>query len=170
MYAVVEAGGRQVELTAGRYVEIDMVAGETDQEFVFERVLMIVDGSDSMMGSPIIEGAKITGRIIGHVRDKKLIVYKYRPKKGTRKRTGHRQHHTRVFISKIEVGGKVLAEAKDQKKEGKPAAKESKAEAKEVKAPAKTKAKAEVTSKEPKAEKKEGKTEAKTPKKKADKE
>lgn len=170
MYAVVEAGGRQVELTAGRYVEIDMVAGETDQEFVFERVLMIVDGSDSMMGSPIIEGAKITGRIIGHVRDKKLIVYKYRPKKGTRKRTGHRQHHTRVFISKIEVGGKVLAEAKDQKKEGKPAAKESKAEAKEVKAPAKTKAKAEVTSKEPKAEKKEGKTEAKTTKKKADKE
>lgn len=163
MYAVVEAGGRQVELTAGRFVEIDMVAAETDQEFVFDRVLMIVNGADSMMGSPLIEGAKITGRVIDHIRDKKLIVYKYRPKKGTRKRTGHRQHHTRVFISKIEVGGKVLAEVQDPKKEGGKAAKaeETKAPAKESKPAKEPKAKAEA--KEPKAE-------GKASKKKADKE
>lgn len=165
MYAVVEAGGRQVELTAGRYVEIDMVAAETDQEFVFDRVLMIVNGNDSMMGSPIIEGAKITGRVIDHIRDKKLIVYKYRPKKGTRKRTGHRQHHTRVFISKIEVGGKVLAEVQDPKKEGK-SDKAAKAEAKE--APAKESKPAKET--KAKAEPKEAKAEGKTTKKKADKE
>lgn len=116
MYAVVEAGGRQVELTAGRYVEIDMVAAESDQEFVFDKVLMIVDGNGSLVGKPFVEGARVTGRVIDHVKDKKLVVYKYRPKKGTRKRTGHRQHHTRVFINKIEVGGKVLAEAKDDKK------------------------------------------------------
>ncbi|MBX9723769.1 MAG: 50S ribosomal protein L21 [Candidatus Obscuribacterales bacterium] len=116
MYAVVEAGGRQVELTAGRFVEIDMVAAESDQEYVFDKVLMIVNGSESVTGTPYVDGAKITGRVIDHVRDKKLIVYKYRPKKGTRKRTGHRQHHTRVYISKIEVGGKVLAEVKDEKK------------------------------------------------------
>jgi len=116
MYAVVEAGGRQVELTAGRFVEIDMVAAESDQEFVFEKVLMIVDGANSVMGKPFIDGAKITGRVIDHVRGKKLIVYKYRAKKGTRKRTGHRQHSTRVYISKIEVGGKVLAEVKDEKR------------------------------------------------------
>lgn len=116
MYAVVEAGGRQVELTAGRFVEIDMVAAESDQEYVFEKVLMIVDGKESVVGTPYVDGAKVTGRVIDHVRDKKLIVYKYRPKKGTRKRTGHRQHHTRVYISKIEVGGKVLAEVADEKK------------------------------------------------------
>ncbi len=116
MYAVVEAGGRQVELTAGRFVEIDMVAAESDQEYVFDKVLMIVNGSDSVTGTPYVDGAKVTGRVIDHVRDKKLIVYKYRPKKGTRKRTGHRQHHTRVYISKIEVGGKVLAEIQDEKK------------------------------------------------------
>ncbi|MBX9687561.1 MAG: 50S ribosomal protein L21 [Candidatus Obscuribacterales bacterium] len=115
MYAVVEAGGRQVELTAGKFVEIDMVAAESNQEFVFDKVLMIVDGGDSVLGTPYVAGAKVTGRVIDHVRDKKLVVYKYRPKKGTRKRTGHRQHHTRVFISKIEVGSKVLAEAKDEK-------------------------------------------------------
>lgn len=116
MYAVVEAGGRQVELTAGRFVEIDMVAAESDQKYVFEKVLMIVNGADSVVGKPFIEGAKVTGKVIDHVKDKKLVVYKYRPKKGTRKRTGHRQHHTRVFISKIEVGGKVVAEAKDEYK------------------------------------------------------
>ena len=116
MYAVVEAGGRQVELTTGRYVEIDMIAAESDQEFVFDKVLMIVDGANSVMGTPYVTNAKVTGRVLDHVRDKKLVVYKYRPKKGTRKRTGHRQHHTRVFINKIEVGGKVLSEAKDEKK------------------------------------------------------
>lgn len=115
MYAVVEAGGRQVELSTGRYVEIDMVAAESNQEYVFDKVLMIVDGASSQLGTPYLEGAKVTGRVIDHVRDKKLIVYKYRPKKGTRKRTGHRQHHTRVFINKIELGGKVLSEAKDEK-------------------------------------------------------
>lgn len=116
MYAVVEAGGRQIELTAGRFVEIDMIAAESNQEFVFDKVLMIVNGNDSVTGTPFVEGAKVTGHVIDHVRDKKLVVYKYRPKKGTRKRTGHRQHHTRVYISKIEVGGKVLAEVKDDKK------------------------------------------------------
>ena len=116
MYAVVEAGGKQVELTAGRFVEIDMIAAESDQEYVFEKVLMIVDGPESVVGTPYVDGARVTGRVIDHVRDKKIIVYKYRPKKGTRKRTGHRQHHTRVYISKIEVGGKVLAEIEDVKK------------------------------------------------------
>lgn len=113
MYAVVEAGGRQVELTAGKYVDIDMVSGESDQKFVFEKVLMIVDGDKSIVGKPFIEGATVTGRVIDHVKDKKIIVYKYRPKKGTRKRTGHRQHHTRIFVSSIEVKDKVLSEAKD---------------------------------------------------------
>ncbi|MBY0357808.1 MAG: 50S ribosomal protein L21 [Candidatus Obscuribacterales bacterium] len=113
MYAVVEAGGRQVELTAGRFVDIDMVSAESDQEFVFDKVLMIVDGDKSVVGKPYIEGAQVTGRVIDHVRDKKITVYKYRPKKGTRKRTGHRQHHTRVFVSSIKVKEKVLSEAKD---------------------------------------------------------
>lgn len=119
MYAVVEAGGRQVELRAGRFVEIDMVSAESDQEFVFDKVLMIVDGANSVLGTPFVADAKITGRVIDHTRDKKLVVYKYRPKKGTRKRTGHRQHHTRVFISKIELKGKVLAEAQDEKAKSK---------------------------------------------------
>lgn len=116
MYAVVEAGGRQFELSPGRFVDIDMVAAESDQEFVFEKVIMIVDGDKSLVGKPFVEGAKVSGRVVDHIRDKKLVVYKYRPKKGTRKRTGHRQYHTRVFINSIQVNDKVVAEAKDNYK------------------------------------------------------
>lgn len=120
MYAVVEAGGRQFELESGRYIDMDMVSAEPDQEFVFDKVLMIVDGEKSMVGKPYIDGAKVTGKVISHVRGPKLVVYKYRPKKGTRKRTGHRQGFTRVFINAIAVQDKVLAQSDDTYKKGMP--------------------------------------------------
>lgn len=116
MYAVVEAGGRQFELTAGRFIDVDMFSAEPEQEFVFDKVLAIVNGADTVVGQPYISGAKITGRVIKHVRSSKIVVFKYRPKKGTRKRTGHRQYQTRVFISKIELNDKVLSEEKDNYK------------------------------------------------------
>jgi large subunit ribosomal protein L21 len=114
MYAVVEAGGRQYQLTSGRYIDVDLVAGEPQSEFVFDRVLMIVDGDKSMVGKPVVDGAKVTGKIISHGKGQKLVVYKYRPKKGTRKRTGHRQGFTRIYIDSIKVNDKVLSEVKDQ--------------------------------------------------------
>jgi large subunit ribosomal protein L21 len=116
MYAVVEAGGRQFELTAGRFIDVDMVAGEPEQEFVFDKVLAIINGADSVLGQPYVSGAKVTGKVINHVRSAKIVVFKYRAKKGTRKRTGHRQYHTRVFINKIELNDKVLSEAQDNYK------------------------------------------------------
>lgn len=122
MYAVVEAGGRQYQLTSGRYVDVDMVAGEPQSEFVFDRVLMIVDGEQSVVGKPMVSGAKVMGKIISHGRGSKIIVYKYRPKKGTRKRTGHRQGFTRIYIDSIKLNDKVLSEIKDQGK-SKPAEK-----------------------------------------------
>jgi large subunit ribosomal protein L21 len=153
MYAVVEAGGRQYQLTSGRYVDVDMVSGEPESEFIFERVLMIVDGDQSMVGKPLVEGAKVTGKIISHGRGAKMVVYKYRAKKGTRKRTGHRQGFTRIWINAISVKDKVLSESKDQ---GKPtrAAAEPKKEAGEKKAEKAPKAPAKSATKktaEPKA-------------------
>lgn len=145
MYAVVEAGGRQYQLTSGRYVDVDLVAGEPQSEFVFDRVLMIVDGDKSLVGKPVVEGAKVTGKIISHGKDQKLVVYKYRPKKGTRKRTGHRQGYTRIYIDSIKVNDQILSEVKDQgKPQGKAAAEKKEAApakvekaAKAEKAPAK---------------------------------
>ena len=126
MYAVVEAGGRQYQLTSGRYIDVEMVSGEPESDFVFDRVLMIVDGEQSTFGKPLVQGAKVTGKIISHGRGAKLVVYKYRAKKGTRKRTGHRQGYTRIFIDAIRLNDKVLSEAKDQGKRSTPAEKAAK--------------------------------------------
>ena len=164
MYAVVEAGGRQYQLTSGRYVDVDMVSGEPESEFVFDRVLMIVNGDQSMVGKPLVDGAKVTGKIISHGKGAKIVVYKYRPKKGTRKRTGHRQGYTRIFIDAIRLNDKVLSEAKDT---GKPARAKAEAPQKAEPKPAK-KAAAEPKAKaEKKAPAKSGgKAAAETPKKK----
>lgn len=116
MYAVVEAGGRQYQLESGRYVDVELVSAEPDQEFVFDKVLAIVNGKDSTIGAPFVDGAKVTGKVISHGKGPKLVVYKYRPKKGTRKRTGHRQGYTRIFINSIKLNDKVVSEATDNRK------------------------------------------------------
>lgn len=116
MYAIVEASGRQYQLEAGRFVDIDLVPVEPGHEFVFERVLMIVDGGDSQIGQPYVDGAKVTGKVLSHDRDSKIIVYHMRPKKGTRKKQGHRQGYTRVLVNSISVNNKILAEASASKK------------------------------------------------------
>jgi large subunit ribosomal protein L21 len=124
MYAVVEAGGRQYQLTSGRYVDVELVSAEPDQEFVFEKVLAIVNGQESVIGAPFVDGARVTGKVIAHGKGPKLIVYKYRPKKGTRKRTGHRQGYTRIFISSIKLNDKVVSEATDKGKSAAPPTKD----------------------------------------------
>lgn len=164
MYAVVEAGGRQYQLTSGRYVDVEMVAGEPQTQFVFERVLMIVNGEQSLVGKPTVDGAKVIGKIISHGRGPKIVVYKYRPKKRIRKRTGHHQGYTRIFINSINLNDKVLSEATDQ---GKPERKAKSAENEKTaaRAPGKTSAKAggksEGKSKDATAKKAETKTSTK---------
>jgi large subunit ribosomal protein L21 len=112
MYAIVEASGRQYQLEAGRFVDIDLVQSEPGQPFVFEHVLMIVNGKDSKVGKPYLEGAKVNARVLAHGKDRKVIVYKQRPKKGTRKKLGHRQAYTRVYVDSIQLNNEILAEAK----------------------------------------------------------
>ncbi len=148
MYAIVQACGRQYQLEAGRFVDIDLVPAEPGQEFVFEHVLMIVNGKDSQVGEPYVSGAKVTGKVLSHGRDAKIIVYHMKPKKGTRKKQGHRQGYTRVLVNSISVGDKVIAEAKEDRKPVKAETKEdSKAKSKaEAKEPSKAKAKAEPKS------------------------
>lgn len=111
MFAIVEACGRQYQLEAGRFVDVDLQEGSKGDTFVFDKVLMIVDGGDSTTGAPFIDGAKVTGRILCNMKSKKIIVYHMKPKKGTRKKRGHRQHYTRVVIDTIELKDKVLAKA-----------------------------------------------------------
>ena len=101
MYAIVETGGKQYQVEEGRYVDVELLDGEQDAKVVFDKVVMIVNGKKSKVGQPYVEGASAEGSIVKHDKAKKVIVYKQRPKKGYRKKQGHRQGFTRVMISKI---------------------------------------------------------------------
>lgn len=158
MFAIVEASGRQYQLEAGRFVDLDLHELNDGDEFVFDRVLMLVNGKDSTLGAPLVEGAKVIGKVLSTGRTKKIIVYHQKPKKGTRKKQGHRQSFTRVLVDSIVLNDKVLAKAEER--QAKPEAKtvEAAPKAKPAKEPAKTdkkpEAKAAKTSGETKTEKK----------------
>ena len=101
MYAIVETGGKQYQVEEGRYVDVELLEGEKDSKIVFDKVVMLVNGKKSKVGQPYVKNASAEGVILGHDKAKKIIVYKQRPKKGYRKKQGHRQLFTRVMINKI---------------------------------------------------------------------
>ena len=109
MYAIVETGGKQYQVEEGRYVDVELLDGEQDSKVVFDKVVMIVNGKKSKVGQPYVEGACAEGSIVKHDKAKKVIVYKQRPKKGYRKKQGHRQGFTRVMISKIRTSAQKKA-------------------------------------------------------------
>ena len=106
MYAIVETGGKQYQVEEGRYVEVELLDAEKDSKVVFDKVVMIVNGKKSKVGQPYVSGASAEGTVLAHDKAKKVIVYKQRPKKGYRKKQGHRQEFTRVMISKIRTSAK----------------------------------------------------------------
>ena len=109
MYAIVETGGKQYQVEEGRYVDVELLDGEKDSKVVFDKIVMIVNGKKSKVGQPYVSGASAEGKIGLHDRAKKIIVYKQRPKKGYRKKQGHRQGFTRVMINKIRTSAQKKA-------------------------------------------------------------
>ena len=101
MYAIVETGGKQYQVEEGRYLDVELLEGEKDDKVVFDKVVMVVNGKKSKVGQPYVKNASAEGVILGHDKAKKVIVYKQRPKKGYRKKQGHRQGFARVMINKI---------------------------------------------------------------------
>jgi large subunit ribosomal protein L21 len=99
MYAIVETGGKQYQVEEGRYVDVELL--DAEKNVVFDKIVMIVDGAKSKVGQPYVKGASVEGSVVKHDKAKKIIVYKQRPKKGYRKKQGHRQQFTRVMIDKI---------------------------------------------------------------------
>ena len=117
MFAIVETGGKQYQVEEGRYVDIELLDGEKDSKVVFDKVVMIVNGKKSKVGQPYVAGASAEGTIVKHDRAKKIIVYKQRPKKGYRKKQGHRQCFTRVMINKIRTSAKKSAASAEESTE-----------------------------------------------------
>ena len=110
MFAIVETGGKQYQVEEGRYLDVELLEGEANAKVVFDKVVMIVNGKKSKVGQPYVAGASAEGTIVKHDKAKKVIVYKQRPKKGYRKKQGHRQGFTRVMISNMRTSAQKKAE------------------------------------------------------------
>jgi len=109
VYAIVEASGQQFWLQPNRYLDLDRLAAEVDSTVTLESVLLVKDGSGTTLGQPYVTGASVELKVLAHRRGPKLLVYKMRPKKKTRRKNGHRQELTRVLVQSISVGGKPVA-------------------------------------------------------------
>lgn len=114
MYAVIETGGKQIKAEAGRFIDVEKLPAKLNEKVSFD-VLMIVSGKDTKIGTPKIQNATVKGHIIQNAKQNKIIVYKMRPKKRYRRKQGHRQEFSRVFIESIELDGKALAQASTPK-------------------------------------------------------
>ena len=116
MYAIVETGGKQYKLEEGRYVDIELLDAQADDKVTFDKIVMIVNGKKSKVGRPYVASATVDGTVVKNDKAKKVIVYKQRPKKGTRVKQGHRQQFTRVMINKINT--KAAKSAKSEETTG----------------------------------------------------
>jgi len=100
-YAIVEISGRQFWIETGKYYDFNRIPAELGKQITLNRILLFNNQGDLSIGKPYLENIEIKGKILEHLRGKKTIVYKMRPKKKTRKKQGHRQELTRVLIQDI---------------------------------------------------------------------
>jgi large subunit ribosomal protein L21 len=100
-YAIIESGGKQYKVVEGERVDVDRLAVEPDTELKLEQVLLLVDGDKVEVGTPTVSGISVLAKVEQHVKGPKLIVFKYRPKKRIRVKTGHRQTYTRLLIEQV---------------------------------------------------------------------
>ncbi|MCL2923193.1 MAG: 50S ribosomal protein L21 [Trichodesmium sp. MAG_R04] len=108
-YAIIETGGKQLRVESGRFYDVDLLSASEGDKISIDNVLLVQHDGGVHIGQPLIEGALVEGTVMKHLRGKKIIVYKMRPKKKTRKKRGHRQELTRLMIDSISINGKVLA-------------------------------------------------------------
>lgn len=109
-YAIIETGGKQLKVEPGRFYDVELLHSEPDQPITLETVLLVQHNGDVTIGQPFIAGATVEGTIMRHLRGRKVLVYKMKPKKKTRKKRGHRQEITRLMINSINLNGSVLTE------------------------------------------------------------
>ncbi len=116
-YAIIEIGGSQLKVEPGRFYDINRLAGEEDSSYSIDKVLLVNHEDEVTIGQPLVEGASVEGTVMSHKRGRKVLVYKMKPKKKTRKKRGHRQELTRLMINSITVNGNVLAAVSNEKKD-----------------------------------------------------
>ncbi|MBD2485058.1 MULTISPECIES: 50S ribosomal protein L21 [Planktothrix] len=123
-YAIIETGGKQIKVEPGRFYDIELLAAEENEQITIDKVLLVNHDGDVQIGQPLVSGATVEGTVMRHLRGRKIIVYKMRPKKKTRKKQGHRQEITRLMIDSISLNGSVVAKREEQPAESGPATEE----------------------------------------------
>ena len=101
MQAIIVTGGKQYKVAEGDTLFIEKLPAEAGDAVTFRKVLAVIDGDKLTVGTPVVEGAKVDASVVKNGRGKKVIVFKYKPKKGYRRKQGHRQPYTKVEIKKI---------------------------------------------------------------------
>jgi len=104
LYAIAETSGQQFWFEVNKYYDIDRLNAKEKDSITIEKVLLLKDQKSITIGKPYVKDAKIELEVVSHRRDKKILVYKMRPKKKTRRKMGHRQELTRVMVKSISIG------------------------------------------------------------------
>jgi len=102
-YAIIEDGGKQYRAVEGQTIDVDLYPSDSNDQIDLERVLLISDDGNVLVGTPTIPGARVQATVVSRVKGPKVVVFRYKPKKRVRVKTGHRQHYTRLHIDSIVV-------------------------------------------------------------------
>lgn len=103
MHAIIETGGKQYKVAEGDVIFVEKLANEAGDAITFDKVLAVIDGDKATFGTPVVEGASVAATVVKNGKGKKIMIFKYTPKKGYRKRQGHRQPYTKVQIGAIKA-------------------------------------------------------------------
>lgn len=103
MYAIIETGGKQYKVAEGDTIFVEKLGAAPEETVSFDKVIAVGEGSSLKVGAPYVDGAKVTAKVASCGKAKKVIVFKFKPKSGYKKKQGHRQPYTKVTIEKIEA-------------------------------------------------------------------
>ncbi len=107
-YAIVETGGKQVRVELGRFYDVEKLDVEVEETVILDQVMLVRHSGGTAVGQPLVAGASVQTRVLQHGKAKKILVYKMRPKKGYRRRKGHRQQFTRLMVEAINWNDQVF--------------------------------------------------------------
>jgi large subunit ribosomal protein L21 len=113
MYAVIKTGGKQYKVAAGDYLKVEKLDGDIGSKVVIDKILMLADGNDVTIGSPLVAGAKVNATVLSHGKGDKVMIFKFHRRKHYRKTQGHRQSFTEIKIDDINGKGAAKVEAKN---------------------------------------------------------
>ncbi len=105
MYAIIETGGKQYRVQEGQTIKVEKLLQPAGETIEIEKVLLVSDDSNVTVGTPYVEGARVKAKVVETAKDKKVLVFKKKPRKGFKRLRGHRQFYTKLQIENISIGG-----------------------------------------------------------------